>query len=475
MLFNSLDFALFCLVVFPIQWALPHRPRNVFLLAASCVFYAYWDWRFLGLLWTTISIDYTVARLLDCWTAKRPRQILVGISVGYNLSVLAFFKYSNLFLDSAHTLAVRWGISAPEWHLSLILPLGISFYTFQSLSYVVDVYHRKLPALRSLVDYGLYVTLFPQLVAGPIERGTHLVPQILHKPAVTWKHISDGTWLFLKGLFKKAVLADNLAPIVDRIFSLTDPTGGEVLLGVYAFAFQIYGDFAGYTDMARGVAKWLGYDLMLNFRLPYFATNPSEFWQRWHLSLSTWLRDYLYIPLGGNRGGLLATCRNLMVTMVLGGLWHGANWTFVLWGAFHGVILVAFRLGTAWRESIQKDSTVKPRNYGWLWIFQVGLMFHLVCLGWLLFRASSVDQITGMLAALASPWTVTPALTQEVWQVGVLCLPLLAVQLLEERTGNLNAIAELSILPRSLVYAATLISIFTLGSFGGREFIYFQF
>ncbi len=474
MLFNSLDFALFLLVVLPVQWALPHRPRNVFLLAASCFFYGYWDWRFLALLWTTILVDYTIGRALDAVTNPVTRKVLVGTSVCINLGLLAFFKYAELLVDSVEQALSTTGLTVQRWQLDLILPLGISFHTFQSLSYVIDIYRHKLPAIRNLVDYGLYVTLFPQMVAGPIERGAHLAPQILSKPTVTWAKYADGSWLFLKGLFKKAVIADNLAPIVDRVFNLSDPTGFEVLLGLYAFAFQIYGDFAGYTDMARGVAKWLGYDLMLNFRLPYFAISPSDFWQRWHLSLSTWLRDYLYIPLGGNRDGTFRTCRNLMLTMALGGLWHGANWTFVLWGVFHGTILIAYRLWDEWSLGARHEEQSLP--VGSLpWLARVVLMFHLVCFGWLLFRASSLEQVSQMLTALTANWSLTPELPQEVWQVAVLCLPLLMIQFLEERSGNLNAISQLSLLPRTAVYATVMMAILTLGSFGGREFIYFQF
>jgi alginate O-acetyltransferase complex protein AlgI len=471
-LFNSFDFALFFLIVWPIQRILPHRPRNVFLLLASCCFYAYWDWRFLLLLWSTILMDFAIGRGLETVESPIGRKSLVAVSVIFNLGLLAFFKYGNLLATSLVQLVQSLGGNVSSWDWQIILPLGISFHTFQSLSYVVDVYRRKTPAIRNLIDYGLYVTFFPQMVAGPIERGAHLAPQILHKPIMTWAHYSDGTWLILKGLFKKAVIADNLAPIVDRIFALENPTGPEVLLGVYAFAFQIYGDFAGYTDMARGIAKWLGYDLMLNFRLPYFAIDPSDFWQRWHISLSSWLRDYLYIPLGGNRGGLAMTCRNLMVTMALGGFWHGANWTFLIWGLFHGTILVAYRILQEYRPT---GDAVRPAAGSLRWCLQVTVMFHLVCLGWLFFRAETLPQAMGMLSALGTNWTITTDLPQEVWQAAVLCLPLVMAQFLAESSGDLNALRRLSLLPRSIVYAAVILAVLSVGNFGGRDFIYFQF
>lgn len=474
MLFNSFDFALFLLIVWPIQRVLPHRQRNVFLLLASCFFYAYWDWRFLAILWSTILIDFAIGCGLDRYESVQTRKALVAVSVVLNLGLLSFFKYGNLLADSLTQLYHSSGGRGPGWNWQLILPLGISFHTFQSLSYVVDVYRRKLPAIRNLIDYGLYVTLFPQMVAGPIERGTHFAPQILHKPEMTWTHYTDGCWLFLKGLFKKAVIADNLAPIVDRVFALSDPSGPEVMAGVYAFAFQIYGDFSGYTDMARGIAKWLGYDLMLNFRLPYFAVDPSDFWQRWHLSLSSWLRDYLYIPLGGNRGGVLTTCRNLLLTMALGGLWHGANWTFLIWGLFHGIILIVYRLWGECRSAGQTVS-IRPAVGSLMWCGSVVLMFHLVCVGWLFFRAQSLTQATQMLVALGTNGSVPVELYQEIWQISLLCMPLLLVQFLEERSGSLNVIRELSLLPRAVIYAAVVLAILALGNFGGREFIYFQF
>ena len=267
-----------------------------------------------------------------------------------------------------------------------------------------------------------------------------MAPQIAEGRRTSWNGVQDGSWLIVTGLFKKAVIADNMAPIVDRVFSSPSPTGPEVLLAVYAFAFQIYGDFAGYTDIARGVGKMMGYDLMLNFRLPYLATSPSEFWQRWHISLSTWLRDYLYIPLGGNRGGSLFTMRNLMLTMLLGGLWHGAAWKFVLWGGYHGALLILFR------------------NFGWL-----------------IFRVDSIRQLTQLTAALGTGWVITESVAKIGWMLILLCIPLMFVHLLKERTGDLDVLRRLSLFPRTVVYAGAMASILTLGSFGGREFIYFQF
>lgn len=467
MLFNSFDFLLFFSVVFVVQRVLPHRPRNLFLLAASCFFYGCWNWRFLGLLWVTVGTDYVVSRRIERSENPTTRRRLLLVSCVVNLSILGFFKYANFFVKSTTSLLQVLGFSAHEPTLNIVLPVGISFYTFQSMSYVIDVYRRQMPALKSLWDYALFVTIFPQLVAGPIERGVHLAAQIAKKKLPTWLDFQDGAWLVLKGLFKKAVMADNLAVFADQVFSGRPVNGLEVLVGTYAFAFQIYGDFSGYTDIARGVGKFMGYDFMLNFRRPYLATDPSDFWQRWHISLSSWLRDYLYIPLGGNRGSVFATCRNLMITMLLGGLWHGAAWNFVIWGAFHGALLIAFRL-----SGIRSKPTTG--SLGW-WI-RVAIMFHISCLGWLIFRAGSFGQLISLGSSLVSTWQVTEFAAQTLWCLVLFCLPVMCMQLLEEFSGReASLVRSFSIVPRTVVYAALLLAILTLGSFGGREFIYFQF
>jgi alginate O-acetyltransferase complex protein AlgI len=466
LLFNSFDFLIFFALVFAVQLVLPHRPRNLFLLAASYFFYGCWDWRFLGLMLLSTVIDFVCSKGIAESNNQKHRKRLLFISVASNLTILGFFKYFNFFADSLNTLAAAGGVTLSSWTLNIVLPVGISFYTFQTMSYTIDVYRGQMKRLAGFLDFALYVAFFPQLVAGPIERGSRLAPQIEEGRRTTWSGFQDGSWLILKGLFKKAVIADNMAPIVDQVFNSSSPTGPEVLLAVYAFAFQIYGDFAGYTDMARGIGKMMGYDLMLNFRLPYLATSPSDFWKRWHISLSSWLRDYLYIPLGGNRAGGFYAKRNLMVTMLLGGLWHGAAWNFVLWGAYHGSLLILFR----------KWLSMEAAKFGsWKWCLQVILMFHLTCIGWLIFRVESLSQLAQLSSALANGWVLTEAVAQTLWILVLLCLPLMLVQLLEERTGDLDVIRGLSLFPRTCAYATTISSILMLGSFGGREFIYFQF
>jgi D-alanyl-lipoteichoic acid acyltransferase DltB (MBOAT superfamily) len=324
MLFHSFQFWAFMTVVGVVYWRLPHRGQNVFLLAASYFFYATWDWRFLSLILTSTTLDFFVARAIAGSSVDRVRRRYLLLSLCVNLGILGVFKYYGFFSTELTRMLAAVGIPASIPLVHLILPVGISFYTFQALSYTIDVYRGQMQPTNRFVDFALYISFFPQLVAGPIERSSHLLPQVMHPRTITRGDFSDGVHLVLLGLFKKVVIADNMAPIVNSIFSrdVAQLSGAECLMGVYAFAFQIYGDFSGYSSIAKGVAKWLGFDLMTNFSAPYLATSPQDFWRRWHISLSTWLRDYLYIPLGGNRGGRLFTYRNLLLTMLLGGLWH---------------------------------------------------------------------------------------------------------------------------------------------------------
>lgn len=392
MLFNSFVFLIFALVVYSIHAGLAQRFRNTFLLLASYVFYASWDPRFLALLLFSTAIDFSVGKALEAAHTATSRKRLLAVSLICNLSVLGFFKYFNFFLSSAEKLLHTIGIEAPLPYLNIILPVGISFYTFQTLSYTIDVYRRQLVPTKSFVNFALYIAFFPQLVAGPIERATNLLPQIEHSRSVSLEQFQSGSWLIFWGLFKKMVVADNLSLYVDQVYSNPQETTGiAVLLATYAFAYQIYCDFSGYTDVARGLAKLLGIELMLNFNRPYLATSPSDFWRRWHISLSTWLRDYLYIPLGGNRFGSFFTYRNLLLTMILGGLWHGAHGTFVLWGLYHGIILCAFRVFLSEGAAPQKAITK------WVQIF---VMFHLTCLGWLMFRANSLGDLKTLVKQL---------------------------------------------------------------------------
>jgi alginate O-acetyltransferase complex protein AlgI len=472
MLFNSYAFWMFYAVVAAVYFRVGHRAQNRLLLAASYFFYGCWDWRFLGLIAVSTVVDFVVAIELDRRTHPQVRRGLLGGSIGVNLGLLAFFKYFGFFAQELNGLLGTIGLPVLMPSLDIVLPVGISFYTFQTMSYTIDVYRRQLPAARNLLDFALYVSFFPQLVAGPIERATRLLPQVFHPRAHHRGDFAEGLFHVLTGLFKKVFVADTLAMVVNAVFATptSELTGAEVLIGVYAFAFQIYGDFSGYSSMARGVAKWLGFDLMDNFRRPYFAETPSEFWQRWHISLSQWLRDYLYIPLGGNRGGTLLTFRNLMLTMLLGGLWHGAAWTFIAWGAYHGLLLCLFRFFEQRRPLRSAATTPEPMRF-----LRRVLMFHLVCVGWLLFRAESLGQAAAMLALLATDFTVTPLAVTMLGMWAFYAGPLLVLEVWLERQPVSDALPARHWAVRAAVYAALLQLMLLFPPVTPSQFIYFQF
>src|SRR5947207_9161764 len=396
MFFDSTVYLVFLVLVTVLYWRLRFRAQNCFLLLASYFFYGWWDWRFLLLMGTSTVVDFFVARGLDGFSQLRQRRALLILSLAVNFSFLGFFKYCNFFVDSFAQLAALLGLKGiPASLWQIVLPPAISFYTLQEVAYIVDVYHRKIKSADSLLDYALFVSLFPHLIAGPIQRPSHLLPQVQKPREWDSEKAFSGLLLILEGLFRKCVIADNCALIANAAFggSFGKPSLPVALLGMYAFAWQIYGDFSGYSSIARGCAQLMGFHFMVNFRQPYFAESIQDFWRRWHISLSTWLRDYLYIPLGGNRHGERKTYRNLMLTMLLGGLWHGANWTFVIWGSLHGGGLSAER---------------KFRNEGALRIGAVGkwlrriFIFHVVGLAWIFFRAQSLSAAWAMLRGFAT-------------------------------------------------------------------------
>ena len=472
MLFNSLEFALFLCVCLGLYAVLPHRGQNRMLLGASYLFYSAWDWRFLGLIVVSTVVDYAVGLRLATASDPGARRKLLALSLATNLGILGAFKYAGFFSESLADLAGRFGFHVPQLVLHVALPVGISFYTFQTLSYTIDVYRRRLQPTRDFLDFALFVAFFPQLVAGPIERATHLLPQIRSPRRVSAAHVGSGAWLVLWGIFKKVVIADNLAALVDAVYAPgAQPTGAEVLVATYAFAVQIYCDFSGYTDVARGVARLMGFDLMVNFNLPYFATSPADFWRRWHMSLSTWLRDYLYITLGGNRAGVARTYRNLMITMLLGGLWHGAAWTFVVWGAYHGGLLALHRAMGPWLARVRPVGAAG--RVAW-YCLRVALTFHLVCLGWLVFRAESMAQVTVLLGALAGPLDVA-SIVAWLRPLAILVAPLVLVQLGQALSGDREFVLRLPLPARAATYVVLFALIVGLGEDHGVPFIYFQF
>jgi D-alanyl-lipoteichoic acid acyltransferase DltB (MBOAT superfamily) len=430
-----------------------------------------------SLLWALCA--EVVFPALSRQTETRRRKFALGLSLSVNLGVLGFFKYYDFFAESfAAAVSQSFGVEVSPLTLGLILPVGISFYTLQTISYSIDVYRGEVRSAHSLTDFAAYVSFFPQLVAGPIERGTTLIPQFQRARRVEWDGVRDGLWLIGWGLFKKVAIADVAAKIVNQTFgpydsaaslhtATTPEDGVRVLFAAYAFALQIYADFSGYSDIARGTAKLLGFELQVNFRLPYFAVDPSAFWQRWHISLSSWLRDYLYIPLGGNRRGTARTYGNLLTTMLIGGLWHGASWTFVLWGAFHGAILVVYRALGLTRGSA---SLSWPRS-----IAQGLLMFHLVCFGWLLFRAQNLDTVSFFVQALAFHFHWTAEAWHQLAKLFWIASPLLVMEAAQRWSGRLDPLPEWPLLVQAYAWLLLALGIFVHWGQPGPQFIYFAF
>jgi len=474
MVFNSLPFVGFFLVVYALYRLLPHRAQNVMLVGASYYFYAAWDWRFLGLLIGSTVVDFFLARYISRIDDPRRRRLALIGSLTFNLGMLGFFKYFNFFAASFVTVAGYVG-----WHpdfitLHVLLPIGISFYTFMTISYVIDVYRREIEPSRHFVDFALFVAYFPHLVAGPILRASLLLPQIARPRAITRTQIREGLWLIAWGYFQKMFVADTLAELVNTVFGPSaTPTGLDVLIAVYAFAFQIYGDFAGYSNIARGLSKLMGIELNVNFLFPYFVTSPAAFWRNWHISLSTWLRDYLYIPLGGNRGSRVATARNLMITMVLGGLWHGAAWTFVVWGIYQGAMLIIGRV-----IGERRSDRLKTASGGFKWsrVLPGIVMFHVTCYGWLIFRAESFAQIRRFTSLLVHDLTPSSSTVESLLLPLVLTVaPLLVVHIYQWRKKSESAPLELAWPVRYALYGAVAYLIILFGDFEGAQFIYFRF
>jgi D-alanyl-lipoteichoic acid acyltransferase DltB (MBOAT superfamily) len=474
LLFNSVIFVAFFAVVYGLYRSLPHRAQNLMLLVASYVFYGSWDWRFLSLIWISTIVDFFCGRAIYDSAGTRARRGYLALSVVTNLALLGFFKYCNFFSENLQALAGLFGLTLDRLTLEVILPVGISFYTFQTLSYSIDIYRGELKPERRFLDFALFVAFFPQLVAGPIERARRLLPQIREPRRILAADVESGLWFVFWGFFLKIFVADNLAPIVNVTFrDAATVEGAQVLVAVYAFAFQIFGDFAGYSSIAIGIGKLMGFHLMTNFRFPYFVTNPRDFWRNWHISLSTWLRDYLYIPLGGSRGSRFMIYRNLFLTMLLGGLWHGAAWTFVLWGAYQGAILMIHRVAT--RHAATEPVVGGPLAWT-IRALRILFMFQVTCLGWLIFRAESMTQLGRLLNAvftdLGPPSRATVYYAAQLFFYTWL---MVLVQLLQRWSRDKRGLLRLPGWIRVPVAVAMFYSLLVWGAFGGQEFIYFQF
>ena len=485
MLFNSFEYVAFFLVVYALYWALAHHARLALglLLGASLLFYACWEPYYLILIINSSLVDFVTGRKLSETEDPIKRKRLLKISVIYNLSILGIFKYFNFFMQSFDDVVTHlelWDyfmlgeLYLPGGRLAVLLPVGISFFTFQSMSYTIDIYRGELKPVKSFPHYLLFVSFFPQLVAGPIVRARDLLPQLLERPKVSTEMSGRGLYLIALGLFKKIAIADYLAiNLVDRVFTTPEGyTSVECLLGVYGYALQIYCDFSGYSDIAIGSALLLGFTFPENFWTPYQSKNLQEFWRRWHISLSSWLRDYLYISLGGNRLGSKRTYVNLMLTMVLGGLWHGAGWNFIIWGILHGGALALHRLwhehyaGVSWYQRV-KDT---------IWWRYVSLVttFHYVCLAWIFFRATTFSEAMRVMSELFSGGLSTPNINGHLWIVllggfAAHSVPKVQFEKVVERFSALPSPAQASLL---FVFALTLKQ---LAVSQAVPFIYFQF
>ncbi len=484
MLFNSVDFAIFLPTVFLLYWFVFHKNRtvqNLFIVAASYLFYGWWDWRFLSLILFSSLVDYSIGIMLSNTTNRFRRKIWLCISIIVNLGFLGFFKYYHFFLDNFIAAFSLFGMALPKRGLSIILPVGISFYTFQTLSYSIDVYRKKLQPTSDLFAFFAFVSFFPQLVAGPIERATHLLPQFYSKRAFRYNDAVNGLRQILWGLFKKLVIADNCAVYVNTIFSHSaDASGSTLLLGAFLFTFQIYGDFSGYSDIAIGTAALFGFKLKRNFNFPYFSRDIAEFWRRWHISLSTWFRDYLYIPLGGNRGTSLTKTRNIFLIFTISGFWHGASWNYVVWGVVHALLFLPLSMLGTNRNHL--DIVAKGRylpsakESG-----QIMATFCQVMLAWIFFRAETLSHATEYISGIFSTSLFTEPQFRGDQKYMVTIYLLLAFILVEwiskERSHPLADIERhIPKAGRWLLYIITILITYYYGNFSESiEFIYFQF
>ncbi|QXP69642.1 MBOAT family protein [Polaribacter sp. R2A056_3_33] len=391
MLFNSIEFLIFLIIVFVLYWFVfkKTKQQNILILLASYIFYGWWDWRFLSLIFLSTLVDFSIGKYLEITDEKRKRKWALGLSLFFNLGMLGFFKYYNFFIENFVIGFQQLGIQMNVSSLQIILPVGISFYTFQTLSYTIDVYQKKLTPSNNFVSFASFVSFFPQLVAGPIERATNLLPQFHKERKFDYNYAVSGMKLILWGLVKKVVIADNCAVYVNQIFdNYQEQSGLTLIIGAVFFAFQIYGDFSGYSDIAIGTARLFGFDLMRNFKYPYFSRDIAEFWRNWHISLTTWFRDYVYIPLGGSKGSKTFQLRNVFIIFLVSGFWHGANWTFIAWGIINALLFVPLLLTNRNRKNIDvnhKNTSIKD-------ILSIIATFSVTCLAWVFFRAETITE-----------------------------------------------------------------------------------
>jgi len=487
MFFNSLDFAIFLPIVFVLYWFVAQnnlKLQNALIVISSYVFYGWWDWRFLSLIIFSTLVDYTIGKRLRNEEQQSKRKVLLWSSIIVNLGFLGFFKYYNFFLDNFVDAFSLFGMQINANSLNIILPVGISFYTFQTLSYTIDVYRKKLEPTQDFVAFSAFVCFFPQLVAGPIERATNLLPQFYKKRTFEYNKAVDGMRQILWGLFKKVVIADNCAEFANQIFNNSaDMNGSTLVLGAIFFTFQIYGDFSGYSDIAIGTSRLFGFDLKQNFATPYFSRDIAEFWRRWHISLSTWFRDYLYIPLGGSRGGTWMKVRNTFAIFLVSGFWHGANWTFIIWGALNAIYFLPLLLTNSNRKNlgIVAEGKLLPSIRE---LFAMLTTFGLTVFAWIFFRAENLSHAFSYIQSMFSKTLFTiPVQDLKYISVGAhiiyVCLLVVLFILLEWVQRNKDHSLQININSRyrilKHIFYYTLIVLIILYGGGDQEFIYFQF
>lgn len=479
MLFNSLPFIIFLPLVFALYWLLQRRHvnfQNCLLLAASYVFYGWWDYRFLSLIFISSLVDFLVGLALNREERSGYRKLLLILSLAVNLGILGFFKYYGFFVESFADLVQALGLQPNISTLRIILPIGISFYTFQTLSYSIDLYRRQIQATRDPISFFAFVSFFPQLVAGPIERAKNLLPQFRIKRKFDIEHAKDGMRQMLWGVLKKVVVADNLAPHVDEIYAnYASQDGVTLFIGTFLFAFQIYCDFSGYSDIAIGTARLFGFRLMRNFAFPYFSRDIAEFWRRWHISLSSWFRDYVYIPLGGSLSSKMQRIRNIVITFTVSGLWHGANWTFIVWGLLHGLYYIPLMLMGRHKKHV--GGVAEGKLYpGIREILSMLITFAMVFFAWIFFRAETItDALRYIVRMLGGPLFERGVWHGQYISSIIYVLALLLIEWIQRDKQHALEINHLPVVARWPIYVVSCLVVIELGNFGAVEFIYFQF
>ena len=481
MLFNSVEFLIFLPIVFCLYWFIFNRNKiqNLFIVIASYVFYGWWDWRFLFLIFLTTLLCFISGILIDKSSQRSFRRFICGLNIGINIAILCFFKYFNFFSENLKLIFTQFGYPLDWFTIDVLLPVGISFYTFQAISYPIDVYRKKIEATKDFVAFTAFISFFPQLVAGPIERSTNLLPQFLKCRKFKYEKAVDGMRQILWGLFKKIVIADNCAMIANQVFNnYSTATTYELWLGAFFFSFQIYGDFSGYSDIAIGTARLFGIKLSRNFHYPYFSRDISEFWRRWHISLNTWFRDYVYIPLGGSRCPKAKVIRNTMIIFLLSGLWHGANWTFIVWGAYHALLFLPLILLNKNRKNI--EIVANERRYpSFKELLTIVWTFILVMIGWIIFRAENItDAFYFIKRCFVTPCNSTNCLSgsnsQILWTILMIGLLMFFDWTQRHKSFGLQVVEGKNTVIR---WSSYLLLIFIILIFAGSQgtFVYFQF